>query len=85
MAVSRSAVGRRVRRWRERENLTLIDVAAKIGISESLLCRYELGQRALPLGSVGPLSSLCGIPVGDLMSAKQRRDYLSLAVRADVA
>lgn len=80
MAAPRGSIGKRVRRWRRGQKLTLAHVAARIGTSESLLCRYELGAKGLPLKSVGPLSALSGIPVGDLMTEDQRRAFISVSV-----
>src|SRR3954452_2158925 len=67
-------VGPRLRRLRERREITLTALAARTGISKSTLSRLENGERKPSLGPRPPpaasfplpLDELCGAPrVGD--------------------
>src|SRR4051795_4114295 len=64
-----SEVGPRLRRLRERRELTLTAVAAKTGISKSTLSRLESGQRKPSLELLLPLAETYHLPLDELVGA----------------
>src|SRR5215510_10726256 len=60
-------VGPRLRRFRERRDLTLTAVAAQTGISKSTLSRLESGQRRPSLELLLPLAELYHLPLDELV------------------
>lgn len=60
-------VGPRLRRFRERRDLTLTAVAAKTGISKSTLSRLESGQRKPSLELLLPLAETYHLPLDELV------------------
>lgn len=62
-------VGPRLRRLRERRELTLTAVAAKTGISKSTLSRLESGQRKPSLELLLPLAETYHLPLDELVGA----------------
>ena len=60
-------VGPRLRRLRERRELTLTAVAAKTGISKSTLSRLESGQRKPSLELLLPLAETYHLPLDELV------------------
>lgn len=62
-------VGPRLRRIRERRDLTLTAVAAKTGISKSTLSRLESGQRRPSLELLLPLAATYHLPLDELVGA----------------
>src|SRR5215210_7584903 len=64
-----AAVGPRLRRLRERRELTLTAVAAKTAISKSTLSRLESGQRKPSLELLLPLAELYHLPLDELVGS----------------
>jgi len=62
-------VGPRLRRFRERRELTLTAVAARTGISKSTLSRLESGQRKPSLELLLPLAETYRLPLDELVGA----------------
>jgi transcriptional regulator with XRE-family HTH domain len=62
-------LGPRLRRLRERRELTLTAVAAKTGISKSTLSRLESGQRKPSLELLLPLAETYRLPLDELVGA----------------
>src|SRR3954454_10786716 len=62
-------VGPRLRRLRERRELTLTAVAGKTGISKSTLSRLESGQRKPSLELLLPLADVYHLPLDELVGA----------------
>jgi transcriptional regulator with XRE-family HTH domain len=62
-------VGPRLRRLRERRELTLTAVAAQTGISKSTLSRLESGQRKPSLELLLPLAQTYRLPLDELVGA----------------
>lgn len=60
-------VGPRLRRLRERRDLTLTAVAARTGISKSTLSRLESGQRRPSLELLLPLAETYHLPLDELV------------------
>ncbi|MEJ2852210.1 MULTISPECIES: XRE family transcriptional regulator [unclassified Saccharothrix] len=68
------AVGPRLRTLRRHRGLTLADLAATTGVSESTLSRLESGQRRATLELLLPLARLYGVPLDDLVGAPRTGD-----------
>jgi transcriptional regulator with XRE-family HTH domain len=64
-----AGVGPRLRRIRERRELTLAAVAATTGISKSTLSRLESGQRKPSLELLLPLAETYHLPLDELVGA----------------
>ncbi|CAL9332497.1 helix-turn-helix domain-containing protein [Streptomyces werraensis] len=68
------AVGPRLRALRRDRGLTLADVAATTGVSESTLSRLESGRRRATLELLLPLSRTYDVPLDDLVGAERTGD-----------
>jgi transcriptional regulator with XRE-family HTH domain len=64
-----AGVGPRLRRFRERRELTLNDVSTRTGISKSTLSRLESGQRRPSLELLLPLAEAYHLPLDELVGA----------------
>jgi transcriptional regulator with XRE-family HTH domain len=69
-----TAVGPRLRELRRRRGMTLADLAAATGISESTLSRLESGGRRPNLELLLPLARAHGVPLDELVGAPQTGD-----------
>jgi len=67
-------VGPRLRRLRERRELTLTALAAKTGISKSTLSRLETGERKPSLELLLPLCDVFQLPLDELVGAPRVGD-----------
>ncbi|MEV0678961.1 XRE family transcriptional regulator [Actinosynnema sp. NPDC050436] len=68
------AVGPRLRALRRARGITLADLAATTGVSESTLSRLESGQRRATLELLLPLSRTYDVPLDDLVGAPRAGD-----------
>ncbi|WP_062998718.1 helix-turn-helix domain-containing protein [Nocardia mikamii] len=68
------AVGPRLRTLRRERGITLADLAASTGVSESTLSRLESGQRRATLELLLPLSRTYNVPLDDLVGAPRTGD-----------
>ncbi|MCT9092584.1 XRE family transcriptional regulator [Streptomyces sp. ASQP_92] len=68
------AVGPRLRALRRQRGVTLADIAATTGISESTLSRLESGQRKATLELLLPLARAYDVPLYDLVGAPRTGD-----------
>ncbi|ARQ69148.1 helix-turn-helix domain-containing protein [Streptomyces marincola] len=68
------AVGPRLRALRRDRGLTLADLAASTGVSESSLSRLESGQRRPSLELLLPLARIYDVPLDDLVGAPRTGD-----------
>ncbi|GAA2787513.1 XRE family transcriptional regulator [Saccharopolyspora taberi] len=68
------AVGPRLRALRRQRGLTLAELAARTGISESTLSRLESGQRRANLELLLPLARAHDVPLDDLVGAPRTGD-----------
>ncbi|MFE4372049.1 helix-turn-helix domain-containing protein [Streptomyces sp. NPDC056835] len=68
------AVGPRLRALRRDRGLTLADLAATTGVSESTLSRLESGQRRASLELLLPLARTYDVPLDDLVGAPRTGD-----------
>ncbi|MGO4784726.1 helix-turn-helix domain-containing protein [Cryobacterium sp. W22_MBD10_FK3] len=64
----------RLRRARERKNLTLADLAAATGISKSTLSRLESGQRKPNLELLLPIVAALAVPFEEIVSPPRVQD-----------
>jgi transcriptional regulator with XRE-family HTH domain len=67
-------VGPRLRTLRRQRGITLAELAAKTGISESTLSRLESGRRRANLELLLPLSRAYDVPLDDLVGAPHTGD-----------
>ncbi len=67
-------VGLRLRALRRERGITLADLAATTGVSESTLSRLESGQRRATLELLLPLARTYGVPLDDLVGAPRTGD-----------
>ncbi|ONI75105.1 XRE family transcriptional regulator [Actinosynnema sp. ALI-1.44] len=67
-------VGPRLRALRRDRGITLADLAAATGVSESTLSRLESGQRRATLELLLPLSRTYDVPLDDLVGAPRTGD-----------
>jgi transcriptional regulator with XRE-family HTH domain len=68
------AVGPRLRALRRHRGVTLADLSATTGISESTLSRLESGRRRANLQLLLPLARAYGAPLDDLVGAPRTGD-----------
>ncbi|GAA0939361.1 MULTISPECIES: helix-turn-helix domain-containing protein [Streptomyces violaceusniger group] len=68
------AVGPRLRALRRERGITLADLAARTGVSESTLSRLESGQRRPTLELLLPLARIHDVPLDDLVGAPRTGD-----------
>lgn len=68
------AVGPRLRALRRNRGITLAQLAATTGVSESTLSRLESGQRRPSLELLLPLSRIYDVPLDDLVGAPRTGD-----------
>ncbi|WP_407565340.1 helix-turn-helix domain-containing protein [Streptomyces sp. 184] len=68
------AVGARLRTLRRARGITLADLAATTGVSESTLSRLENGQRRATLELLLPLARAYDVPLDDLVGAPRTGD-----------
>lgn len=68
------AVGPRLRALRRDRGITLADLTARTGVSESTLSRLENGQRRPTLELLLPLARVHGVPLDDLVGAPRTGD-----------
>ncbi|GLY71181.1 helix-turn-helix domain-containing protein [Amycolatopsis taiwanensis] len=69
-----NAVGPRLRTLRKQRGLTLADLSAATGTSESTLSRLESGGRRPTLELLLPLARVYGVPLDDLVGAPRTGD-----------
>jgi len=60
-------VGRRIREWRLRRDLSQAEVARRAGITQASLSNYENGKRDLPLSTLIGVASALNVSIGDLL------------------
>lgn len=68
------AVGPRLRRLRQRREITLSDLAEETGVSTSTLSRLESGQRRPTLEQLLPLARAHGVTLDELVDAPPTGD-----------
>jgi transcriptional regulator with XRE-family HTH domain len=63
----RHAIGKRLREWRLRRELSQAEVARVAGITQASLSNYETGKRDLPLSTFLGVASALNVSLGDLL------------------
>ncbi|MSQ29206.1 MAG: XRE family transcriptional regulator [Dehalococcoidia bacterium] len=63
----RRAIGRRLREWRVKRELSQAQVARAGGITQASLSNYETGKRDLPLSTLFGVAAALNVDLGDLL------------------
>lgn len=66
-------LGKRVASVRKDQQLTQVQLAKLLGISQQLMAAYEAGQRKIPASMLPALSKAFGVTVEDLLGLKGNR------------
>ena len=69
------AVGHELRRHRNDQKLTLRDVSQQIGVSESVLCRIELGRRPFSLSRLIVMCLVLGVEASKIIAQAQKETF----------
>lgn len=69
-----SQIAPRLRRIRERKNVTLAELATATGISKSTLSRLESGQRKPSLELLLPIAAALAVPFDEIVTAPRVED-----------
>lgn len=69
IAATLEQIPARVRRLREKRDLSLSDIAAETGISKSTLSRLESGHRKPSLELLLPIAAVLAVPLDELVAA----------------
>ncbi len=65
--------GVRLKRIREREKLSQVQVASLIGVSQAAVCSYESDKRQPPLATLVTMAAVFGVSVDYLLGVEKRR------------
>ncbi len=60
-------LGKRIARLRKESNITQVQLAETLGISQPTMNAYELGQRRVPVSALPALSRELGVSVDELL------------------
>lgn len=63
-------LGERVARLRKEQNLTQVQLAKLLGISQQLMAAHEAGQRKIPTSILPRLAKLFGVSFEELLGVK---------------
>ena len=63
----RFSVGRRIREWRLRRDLSQAYLARRAGVTQASLSNYENGKRDLPLATLIGIAGALNISIGELL------------------
>lgn len=74
MAKTTENLPNRIREWRQRREMTLVDLAKAVGTTQTHMSRLELGDRPLTLEWMERIARALGIHVGDLLRADHNPD-----------
>jgi transcriptional regulator with XRE-family HTH domain len=69
------AVGHELRKYRNERNLTLRDVSQQVGVSESVLCRIELGRRPFSLSRLIVTCLVLGVEASKVIAQAQKETF----------
>lgn len=61
------ALGNRIAQHRKESNLTQVQLAATLGVSQPTINAYELGQRRIPVSSLPVLARALGVGLEELL------------------
>ncbi|SDB27424.1 helix-turn-helix domain-containing protein [Eubacterium oxidoreducens] len=76
-------LGSNLKKIREFENMTQSDVARFLGIDQSMVSKYESGERIISSDSLEKLARLFCCPVKDLLTSNDVSPKGKLAFRTD--
>jgi transcriptional regulator with XRE-family HTH domain len=82
--VSDSALGKNIKGYRERRGLMLRDLAAKLGISASLLSQIENGKTSPSVSTLKRISDELGTSIGALFGEVASTDYEPLMKKKNI-
>ena len=82
-AVSELGIGRKLRTLREKHRFTLEDLAAKTGLSKSLLADIEAGEFVPPVATLLNLARALGVGMAHFFKDEAPRVRISLTRRAE--
>jgi transcriptional regulator with XRE-family HTH domain len=71
MAKSTENCPNRIREWRQRKNITLVQLAREIGATHGHLQKMEVGDRPVTLEWLDRISEKLGVSVGELLHERQ--------------
>jgi len=66
------ALGERITRLRKLKNVTQVQLAEKLGVSQQTIQSYEVGRRRIQVDSLPPLAEVLGVSVEELIGLPQR-------------
>ncbi len=64
-------LGRRIAELRKSQNITQIQAAEALNVSQQTVNSYEVGRRRIPVSALSPLASLLGVSIEELLGEKQ--------------
>ncbi len=64
-------LGRRMADYRKAINITQVQLASMLGVSQQVIAAYETGRRKLPASLLPVLAKLFSVPVGELIGIKE--------------
>ena len=65
-------IGERVRELRKTQNLTQVQLAELLGVSQQLVAFYERGNKRIPIDLLPEVARLLGVRVEELLGLDQR-------------
>lgn len=65
-------LGERVSNLRKEQELTQVQMAGLLGISQQMMAAYELGTRKIPAAMMPKLAKLFGVSLADLFGEKDK-------------
>jgi transcriptional regulator with XRE-family HTH domain len=73
------AIGERIRKTRQSQNLTLKEISKRSGLSVSMISKIENSQVFPPLSTYAKISSCLGLSIGELIvNSAQQSDSISI-------
>lgn len=76
-------IGKNIKSYREKSNLTQSQVADYLGISRELISLFETGQREINLKKLESLADFFGVELLDLIEEDRELVFTDLAFRSD--
>nr|WP_321292545.1 helix-turn-helix transcriptional regulator [uncultured Trichococcus sp.] len=67
-------IGMRIRNFRKRKNMTLLELSAKICKSKAMLSKYERGEIVIDISTLYELADILGIHVNQLLPVTDRNN-----------
>jgi len=67
--------GKKIREYRERKNLSVTELAKRIGVSRSYLSRMETGERPIKTDILNKIANAIGIPIQEFYSDQDMRSF----------